>query len=650
MLHDLSEIQRKAVEWDDGAVLVLGGPGSGKTRVLTCRIAQLLHQSPRERFRVLALTFTNKAAYEMSRRLVSLGPGLRERAEVHTFHSWCAQVLRQHGAHLGIKPDFAIYSRTGDRRALLDEILRRELWRGRRDSRRLLNTIDALKGRLVGPGRAEAWLVENKGVSIEEACSDARAYRLYEDELREANALDFNSLVFEAHRLLRHPALARQQRPPYKYLLVDDFQDITGAQYELLRCMVGKTPTRVFAVADDDQTIFEWNGANVRRVRILAEEFQCQIVRLPTNYRCSPLMVKISNRLIEYNTRRGAHKQPARPERRCQTPAKQQVRCRVFESDRDEVAAIAKEIADLDADDRDQTVVLARTRARVESVRRALQAENLPTAVLTRRDQFTSPQMRWLVTWLQQIQRPSDRRNMAKLVETFDSFAPVSLEFDDLRSRAAAEGASYLAVWSDAACRARLPPRFGELARHVALQEAGEVTLASAVGHVLCQFEVDLSDEDLKEDLSAWHRLSSESGTALTSGSLGQFLQELELQSKAPAAVPGAVCLSTIHGVKGPEFNTVYVIGLAEGVLPSWFSLRDRNGVASMEEERRNCYVAITRAKQHLILSRAEDYEGRRRQPSRFLAEMGFRSDGSLCAFGERTNLDRRQITRPTSA
>ena len=643
-LHELSDIQRKAVDWDDGALLVLAGPGSGKTRVLTCRVARLLDRSPDDRFRVLALTFTNKAAHEMSSRLTTLAPGLEERADIHTFHGFCTQVLRQHGVHLGIKPDFAIYSRTSDRQAVLEDALGRDCRHVDSEDRRLLPRIDALKARLVRPEQTEEWLADGNSAPPDEARRLAHAYRLYEEELRRANALDFNSLIFEAHRLFGYPAMARHYQTVYRYWLVDEFQDTNGAQYALLRRMAGEDFRRVFAMANDDQTIYEWNGANVRRIGTLVEDFDCEVMQLPTNYRCPPRIVEAANRLVVYNARRAAAKRPAEPAKRRRSLDNQPIRCRVFETDEGEAAGIAAEIAGLDIAERGRTLVLARTRALLESMRDALQAERVNATILNRRDDFASPEMRWLVACLKQINRPLDRRNLATLVEAFGSLmpgcaasspsGPAPLDFDDLLSRSATEGVTYLSVWSGAAQAAGLPSPAAEIVDVIARLAAGELKPASAIDQILGHFERDEPDEDLRDDLSTWRRLSGEIRTAVGPASLDRFLQELELRSKEPAPAPGAVSLATIHGAKGLEFDTVYLIGLAEEILPSWHSVTHENGSAVLEEERRGCFVAITRTKERLILSRAQQYRGWRKQPSRFLAEMGFSDDDSDAASG----------------
>ncbi len=623
-LAELTDIQRRAVNWDEGPLLVLAGPGSGKTRVLTCRIARLLDTARDQRFRILALTFTNKAAHEMATRVTALVPGPEGRAHIDTFHGFCAQVLRQHGVHLGIKPDFTIYSQTEDRQAVLEDALRRDCgddWSS--DDLRLLPLIDRLKARLVEPEAAEQH-VETENVSADsDAGRVAQAYRLYERELRRINALDFNSLILDAYRLFAFSAMASHYQRTYRYWLIDEFQDTNSAQYMLLRRMAGRDFREVFAVADDDQTIFEWNGANVRRIGKLVSDFQCDVMQLPTNFRCPPRIVEAANRLVVYNSRRVAAKQPARASAdNSASLEEEQIKCREFDSDTDEVAGIADEIAGMDCEDRGGTAVLARNRYLLEAMSDALSDCGVPAEAVMRRDDFASPEMRWLVACLKQVHRPLDRRNMAVLVEAFDSFAHSLLDWEDLASRSESERITSLQAWTESVRDAENPPPVSRSVEVIAKFASGGIRLTTAIDRILEQFGDNDPDDDLKDDLSAWRRIEREIRDAQGLATLDRFLQELQLRSKEPVSTPEAVSLATIHGAKGREFDTVFLIGLAEEVLPSWHSIKKGDGSAALEEERRGCFVAVTRTRRRLILSRAQRYRGWMKPPSRFLEEM----------------------------
>ena len=627
-LAELTQVQRKAVNWDDGPLLVLAGPGSGKTRVLTCRIARLLESSRERRFRILALTFTNKAADEMAARVTTLVPDLQERANIGTFHGFCARVLRQHGAHLGIKPNFAIYSRTEDRRAVLDDALVRDHWQDiRHENVRILQLIDHMKAQLVEPADAERHIEKINGYAAENADRIARAYKLYEEELRRINALDFNSLILDAYRLFAHPVMARLYQKTYRYWLVDEFQDTSGAQYALLRRMAGNDFREVFAVADDDQTIFEWNGANVRRIRELVEHFSCEVVQLPTNFRCPPLVVEAANRLVVYNSRRAASKRAATASALSPSTDEQQIQCRKFNTNKEEISVIADEITGLDGEVRGHTAVLARNRSLLEEMHKALTSNGVPAAITMRRDDFLSPQMRWLVACLRQISRPLDQRNMALLVEAFNGFAPTAMDWNEILSRSEADRVTFLKVWTDALRETEMPCHIAEMVDAVADLDAGKSKLAEAIDRILHRFDSNLPGDDLTDDLSAWRRIHRRIKFSHGVESLDKYLQDLQLRSKEPVPKLGTVTLTTIHGAKGQEFDTVYLIGLAEDMLPSWHSVNKGSHSAAIEEERRGCFVAVTRTRRRLILSWARQYRGRPKKPSRFLVEMGCLSE-----------------------
>jgi DNA helicase II / ATP-dependent DNA helicase PcrA len=311
---ELSRIQRKAAEWKDGPLLLLAGPGSGKTRVLTCRIAQLLRATPGESFRILGLTFTNKAADEMRDRVERFAPGQGMRLFLGTFHSFCADVLRQHGSHIGIEPDFKIYSQESDLGSILSDATRATGGTAPRveNTRRQLSVISRLKSRLIPPDEAASrFSDEERGARI------AAVYAAYEDALSARNALDFNSLLMKTYQLLhKFPNLAKRYRAVYSYICVDEFQDSNLAQYLLVTSLTGSEKTNLFAVADDDQIIYQWNGATHKRVETLIAQYSPSVIQLPTVYRCPAKVVSMANRLIECNFLRRPGKKPllaARP-------------------------------------------------------------------------------------------------------------------------------------------------------------------------------------------------------------------------------------------------------------------------------------------------------------------------------------------------
>jgi DNA helicase II / ATP-dependent DNA helicase PcrA len=626
-LEKLTEIQRQAVEWDQEPLMVLAGPGSGKTQVLTCRIARLLDASREQNFRVLALTFTNKAADEMKGRVAAFVPSLEERANIGTFHSFCAQILRQHGVHLGINPNFAIYSADDDRRAVLEDALSRAQSEGKPVSPedvKYLGHIDDLKSKLIEPTDAEAALTR-----LEDPKRAAATYQLYEEELRRLNALDFNSLIFEAYRLMKtFPALTARYRRSHPYWLIDEFQDTNSAQYKLVRILAGDDFRNLFAVADDDQIIYEWNGASYKQIQSFLADFSAQLIQLPTNYRCPAAIVEAANRLVVYNAQRTITKQPLiAGKTETKYPPSEHIQLRVFDTDEEEAAGIAKEIADRGRPLWGQTAVLARTRALLERMNKALHELQVPSVIARRRDDFLSAEFRWLVAVLRQLARPLDRRNLAVLVEAFNRLAESAVSVEQVITDAETTGQSYFVTWLETASTHGIKPAHANLLMLFSPSVCDMSAIKAAVQAVLEEYAKGLNepgaDSDLVEDMTAWRELSRDIMRHIgKNASLDQFLQELQLRSKEPTPKPDTVTLMTIHGAKGKEFDCVYVIGLAEDVMPSFQSRQKGDLSPAMEEERRNCFVAITRTKECLVLSRAQSYRGWPKEPSRFLVEM----------------------------
>jgi len=622
-IDQLSPTQRLAADWDDGACLVLAGPGVGKTTVLTTRIARILDASRNRNFRILALTFTIKAGDEMRRRVEELVPGMTDRAVIGTFHSFCAQMLRQHGSHLGIKPDFGVYDQDSDREELLRDALRAAANKGddvSPDDVRWLKTIDQLRSNLVGASKT-ATHFRDQETGKQVAC----VYSIYEAALRERNIMDFNGMILDTCRLAHQvPGVAARIRQSYPYWLIDEFQDTSPAQYRLLRFLAGDEFRNVFAVADDDQIIYQWAGASYRQIVAFRGHFAPELIQLVENRRCPPAVVRAANSLIAHNSDRTPGKSALIPLRPDDGPCVHQ---REFATDEEEASAIATEIAAAPPDSWGETAVLGRTRAILQPVLQALLARSVKAFLVTRRDRFISPQFVWLQACLDQSLRPADRQVFTTMVNAANRMSNIEIDAALIAAEAEASGSSYLEYWALAAAAVDSPTAssLSELSlRLLQSRAAWRAVLAEALIW-LPETAGTASGvvTDAADDKAAWDKTArdvrAEKGDQLD---LAELLQGLALRPKEPPPAPGAVHLLTIHSAKGLEFDHVWLVGMAETVLPSWQSLQPNAGRPEMEEERRNCFVAITRTRKTLYLSYAKKYRGWDKEPSRFLAEM----------------------------
>ncbi|MGP8268389.1 MAG: ATP-dependent helicase [Beijerinckiaceae bacterium] len=619
----LSPTQRQAAEWGEGSALVLAGPGVGKTTVLTARIARILDASRNRNFRILALTFTTKAGDEMRARVEALVPGLTERTVIGTFHSFCAQILRQHGSHLNIKPDFGVYDQDQDREELLKDALREAAAKGAPVSSgdvRWLKAIDQLRSSLVGPAKAAARFQNHE--AGEQA---ARVYSIYEEALRQRNIMDFNGMILDTCRLAHQvPGVAARIRQSYPYWMIDEFQDTSPAQYRLVRFLAGDEFRNIFAVADDDQIIYQWAGASYRQIAAFREHFKPELFQLVENRRCPPEVVQAANNLVAHNTDRTPGKAPLVATKPHVGPA---ISLRVYPTDKEEAAGIAEEIARAGFQTWGSTAVLGRTRAILAPVLEALRTAGVKASIITRRDRFISPQFVWLQTCLDQSLRPTDRQVFVAMANAANRIAGTELDAAILDAEASAAGHSLLEHWVLAAQNSQntVAARLAELAlRLIQSRSTWRAVVTDALAWLP---ETAVSSEgvvsDAADDKAAWEiatrAIRAEKGSE---PDLAELLQGIALRPKEPPADPGAVSLLTIHSAKGLEFDHVWLLGLAETVLPSWQSLQAKAQPAELEEERRNCFVAITRTRHTLILTRADNYHGWVKAPSRFLQEM----------------------------
>ena len=613
-LKCLTPIQLEAVEWQEGSMLVLAGPGSGKTQALTCRVGRLLEDSRDQRFRILALTFTNKAAREMTQRVSTFVPDLDDRVTIGTFHSFCVQVLRQHGVHIGIEPDFAIFSLDADREGVLRDAIRRGMKAGEP-----ISETDNLRLPIIDQRKAS--YPDSTDAKSGEDSRENLLCRLYDQELRLANALDFSSLITETCRLFNtFPRIAELYQSIYPYWLVDELQDTNRAQFALVRSMSAGGFRNVFAVADDDQAIYEWNGANIRQLHEFAKCFDAKVLQFPTNFRCPPQIVDAANRLAARNPQRIKGKLPAVAGRT--ESSKHQIVLNRFGSEDLEREGVAKRISQAGRATWGNTAVLARSRRLVESMAEELRRQEVACQIVKRRLEYLSPEMRWLAAYLRLVARPLDERTFRELVDTYNAFAGTNLDGELLVSRAASDAISYTDVWQRAAeaegRETALLDRVQSIERPYDPRSWDDIVTLFRK-----RVPEDGQESDLGEDLLSWRAAMREFNVQYAQQSVPRFLQELQLRSLEPQPKPHSVTVTTIHGAKGREFRYVYLIGLADEVLPTFQSLQSGPHSSQVDEERRNCFVAITRAQDQLTLSWAERYNGYPKQPSRFLREMG---------------------------
>ena len=621
-IEKLNANQRQAVEWDDGPLLVLAGPGSGKTAVLTLRIANLIKNSRDESFRILGLTFTVKAATEMQNRILDLLGENTNRIQLRTFHSFCTDVLRQHGSHMGLRPDFSVITDDKDRIAILGELLNDEgvEIHAPEDS---LKNIDIMFTHGINAKELPRHFPSGK----EDRCRALQSiFRGYVKSLVAENQLDFGSMLYFTRKLLAtNPRIARQVRTVYRHVCVDEFQDTNLGQYKVLRLLAPDDNANLFVVADDDQIIFQWNGADPKRLEKLKRDYRPNIIQLPENYRCPAEVVEIANRLIAHNSMRST----AKPAGVSHNQTEGAVTPIAFDDLEAEICGLVTRVRDVPKNRRGTCLVIARSNKLLAQVKIAMTNSGLKAEIVSRHQDFSSPLVQIMYFSLKLANSPDSRSILNKLCTAATLVNGITISAEEVFAKARVEDLTLLRVFF-ALASASTPLR--------TLAEKGLRLLCDTLEYqafVKESFQIldklNESDEgedfypDYADDKGNWCRISEDIRRRHGDNtSLHVFLQEMDLTPKGKALSRDCVRLQTVHTAKGAEFENVFVIGLAEDQFPTYFARK--NGDKAIEEERRNCFVAITRSSKNLYLSYAREYSGWRKQPSRFLKEMGLLS------------------------
>ncbi|MFP6621549.1 MAG: UvrD-helicase domain-containing protein [Pirellulaceae bacterium] len=629
--------QQQAVQTTSGPLLVLAGAGSGKTRVVTLRIAELIRLGTAPE-RILAVTFTNKAAAEMTSRVAAVLGGRRKaKPLVCTFHSYCLRILRRHIQQLGYPRKFAIYAR-GDQESLARTVLRQiHVPSSQLRPGDLLFFISSWKSRAIDPSQAEA-LASNDKEHIA-----AVGYRRYQRELKNQGAVDFDDLLLCTDELFtRFPEIRVQEAAAFDHVLIDEYQDTNATQYRIVTALA-RDHRNLCVVGDDDQSIYRWRGAEVQHLLRFSENWpEAVTVTLEENYRSTGAILELANQLISHNRTR--YPKVLRPSR----PAGDKPRILQYPDETAEATAIVEDIkARINEgyyEPRD-FAILFRTNEQPRAIETELRRAKLPYVLIGGLSFFDRREIRDLLAYLRLLVDPEDEAALLRIFNTPPrGLGPKTVEhlvasatkagvplwslLDDTEvtaglSQTARAGLSELInMVGDFRHQTNFRP-LDELAHDLIkrLNYEGEL-------HRLYPEENDFesrwnSVQEIVNALAAYQKSSSrpELQTFIDDILLGSLENDQERDSQLKR---NAIVLMTLHSAKGLEFPHVYMAGLEEGLLPHHRSIKE-DGEA-LNEERRLCYVGITRAQEYLTLSmaltRMKWGKPRDTQPSRFLFEM----------------------------
>lgn len=621
--------QKRAVETTEGPLLIQAGAGSGKTKTLTHRIAYLIAANKATPFNILAVTFTNKAAKEMRERVARL---LGENAEnrgfmpyMGTFHGICVRLLRQDGESLGIPRSFVIFDES-DRQAAVKQVSKQLMIDEKAFPARLLSgLISSAKNEMLSPEEYAA------ATSTPAGQAAAKVYPMYERALREASALDFDDLINRTVRMLKtQPEIRRKWQQQFKYVMIDEYQDTNAAQYQLVNLLTNEHKN-IAVVGDDWQSIYSWRGADFRNILKFEHDFPgCTVIKLEQNYRSTKHILEAAQAVITKNAQRS--------DKRLWTDAGAGLPVQLLQvgGERAEGDAVIRRIrAGIDSGRRHfrDYAVLYRTNAQSRSIEEAFVHYGIPYRVVGGVRFYDRKEIKDIMAYLRLIFQPEDRVSFERVVNV----PARGIGVKSLQNFFAWQQAGGLKL-SEALSRASACDDLTPKARK-ALSELGdmldslrEVSQDAAVSGLIDSLlrridymaylndgtpQGEAREENVKELLSVAQEYS-EAG-------LEGFLEEVALVSDIDGAdfAGDAVTLMTLHAAKGLEFPVVFMIGMEESILPHSRALYDQS---EMEEERRLCYVGMTRARQELYMTYASSrllYGGvQHNPPSRFLSEI----------------------------
>ena len=631
IFEELNDMQRQAVECTEGPLLILAGAGSGKTRVLTYRVAYLISECNVSPYNILAVTFTNKAANELKERIGRIvGPG-SEAVWASTFHSTCVKILRRFIEKLGFSRDFVIYDRDDQKSLMKDIIKNMNLDPKKYKDKTFLNVISSAKDELIGP----QIFLEKAGPDPDNVLY-ARAYDEYQKRLMANNALDFDDLIFMTVRLFREsPETLEYYRRRFRYIMVDEYQDTNTAQFELIRLLAeytdeyGYTVHNLCVVGDDDQSIYKFRGANIRNILDFEENYpEATVIRLEQNYRSTKSILDTANEVILNNYGRKSKKLWTDNEQGAP------VSYTAYPSDKDEADGIISQIyneAKNGLSSYKDYAILYRTNAQSRIFEERLVMRGIPYRIIGSINFYQRKEIKDILAYLRVLSGSSDEISLRRIINipkrgvgttSLDKITAYAVE-NDINLYDALSKISKSEVLSRQLKVGRSLSGIKDFINLIESYRTYTNSADSLVGFVgelldsigyydyLSDEDDDIKLEDRKENidelLNKLADYENEAETGEEPPSLSGFLEEVALVGDIDSYSEDSdmVVLMTIHSAKGLEFENVFLVGMEENIFPSSMSINSDNPEDEIEEERRLCYVGITRAKKNLYLSSA---------------------------------------------
>lgn len=628
-LSELNTQQRQAVTNTKGPMLVIAGAGSGKTKVLTSRVAYLVGEENASPYSILAITFTNKAANEMKERIEKAIDMEVSRMWISTFHAMCVRILRYDGKAIGYDSNFVIYD-TDDTLKLIKDILSRlDLKDDKNYPPRLVRSAIS-KFKNTCPGGDIFEFADKNYPSLSYRIKEI--YELYISEMENQKAMDFDDLLLNVLKMFKeHPDVLDRYQERFKYILVDEYQDTNMVQYELVKLLASKYKN-IFVVGDDDQSIYAFRGANIENILNFEKDYpNAKVIRLEQNYRSDINILEAANSVIKNNM--------GRRKKRLWSEIETGEKPKVYnaKSEYDEAEFIAREINDLVRQGKNygDIAILYRAHTLARIIEEKLRMYSVPYRVYGGLSFYERKEIKDIIAYLNLIVNPAADISLTRIINvpkrsigqtSVQKLAAIAHENNIPMMQAIKFSEQFLQGCSFKKKTDAFYNMFFEIAKDYKEKEIHQVIEDVFVGTGYKEMlETEYADdcetriENVQELINSAYEFEKDNDDA----TLDDFMQNIALISDMDSMDEGGgVTLMTIHAAKGLEFDTVFVAGMEENIFPSKMSLDEGND----EEERRLCYVAITRAKRHLYLTnsckRAYFGDMAYNPPSRFLNEI----------------------------